>query len=294
MGRKSHCLAEVTELFAIVLVAAWCASPLAAGEGKKADRPPRHEKAAEAKRPPAAEKMPASPAARSTTKPAKKPDGAKTQGPYAVGRRAIEAALEQPTSLEFTEESFSNIIDHLKAVHKIEIVFDSATLEEVGFATDKQVTVSLKGVSLRSALDLLLRAEGLVFTVWDELLLITTPERRDSCLIVEVYDVADLVACRDEKGQPWDDYDAVMELITTQIEPTSWDAVGGPASVSPAPLGSAKAIVVTHHSEVHRKIDQLLARIREIGAKSKGSGQPPTRSRPEPKNDPRGKAKDEG
>jgi hypothetical protein len=109
-----------------------------------------------------------------------------------------------------------------------------------------------------------------------------------------VNDVADLVACRDEKGQPLDDYDTVIELITTQIEPTSWDAVGGPASISPAPLGSAKAIVVTHHSEVHYRIEQLLARIRDIGAKSKGSGQPPTRSRPEPKKDRGGKTKDEG
>jgi hypothetical protein len=296
MGRTSHFLAEVTELLAVVLVAAWCASPLSAGEGKKADRPPRHEKAAEAKRPAAAEKMPASPAAHSPAKSARKHDAAKTpQRPLAVRRQAIEAALEQTTQFEFTEEPFANLVRFLRDYHRIEVQIDAKALDDIGVATDSPVTVNLTGVSLRSALNLILRQLGLVFTIHDEVLLITTPDQRDSeYLTVEVYDVADLVACRDEKGQPLDDYDTVIELITTQIEPTSWDAVGGPASISPAPLGSAKAIVVTHHSEVHYRIEQLLARIRDIGAKSKGSGQPPTRSRPEPKKDRGGKTKDEG
>jgi len=287
MSRKGRCFrAEVTAFLIVLLVVAWCGSSLRAGEGKKADRPPRHEKGVEAKRAPGAEERPASPAVRKSEKAGRRSEGTRTRSPYAVGRRAIEAALEQPTSLEFTEESCSNIIEHLKDVHKIQIQFDGTALEEVGFSSDKQLTVNIKGLSLRSALDLVLRAEGLVFTIYDEILLITTPDQRDSAyLTVEVYDVGDLVACRDEKGQPWDDYDTLVNLITSQIEPASWDGVGGPASISPAPLGSAKALVVTHHSEVHYKIEQLFARIRAIGAKSKGDGKPPIRSRPQPGKD---------
>jgi len=284
MSRKGRCLrGVVTLLLAVLLVAAWCGSPLRAGEGKKADRPSRRDKAAEAKRAPSAERKPAPPAARTPEKPSRPVAAPAVLGAHAVARRAIEAALEQPTVLELTEEPLVNVVSYLQDYHKIAVQIDTKALDEVGVATDSLVTVNLKGVSLRSAQDLLLRPMGLVFTIYDEVLLITTPDQRDSYLTVDVYEVGDLVACRDEKGQPWDDYDTLVKLITSQIEPTSWDAVGGPAAISPAPLGSAKALVVTHHSEVHYQIEQLFSRIRAIAAKSKGDGKPPTRPRPEPK-----------
>lgn len=107
--------------------------------------------------------------------------------------RKIAEALKSPTQLDFTEESFKNIIDYLKDYHKIEIQFDNKALEEVGFATDKQVTIQLKGISLRSALRLLLRAEGLTYMIQDEVLLITTPDEAANKLITKVYPVGDLV-----------------------------------------------------------------------------------------------------
>jgi hypothetical protein len=287
MSHTDRCLRPVVAaILTVCLATTWYGSPVWAGEGKKADRPPRHEKTAKAERTPAAEKQPAFPTVRKAEKATRPSEATETRGAYAVGRRAIEAALAQPTSLDVTEESFSNVIDHLKKVHKIEIQFDAVTLEEVGFSFDKQITVDLKGISLRSALDLLTHLEGFVFTIHDEILLITTPDQRDNAyLTFEVYDVADLVACRDEKGRPWDDYGTLIELITSHIEPGSWDAVGGPASISPAPLGSAKALVVRHHSEAHYQIEQLFARIRAIGAKSKGDAKPPTRQRPQQEED---------
>jgi hypothetical protein len=107
--------------------------------------------------------------------------------------RKIADALKSQTQLEFTDESFQNVIDYLKDYHKIEIQFDAKALEEVGFATDKQVTINLKGVSLRSALRLLLRAEGLTYMIRDEVLLITTPDEAANKLVTKVYPVGDLV-----------------------------------------------------------------------------------------------------
>jgi hypothetical protein len=122
-----------------------------------------------------------------------------------------------------------------------------------------------------------------VWTIYDEVLLITTPDARDEhCMTVEVYDVADLAACRDEKDEPWDHYETLIHLVTSQIEPVSWDSVGGPASISGSTLGTAKVLVITHHAELHGKIEKLLARIREIGAQSKGQGKPPMRPRKKP------------
>jgi hypothetical protein len=190
--------------------------------------------------------------------------------------------LASTTHIEFTDDSFQNVIDYLKEYHKIEIQFDRKAVEEAGFATDKKVTINIKGVTLRKVLDLLLRAEGLTWTIWDEVLLITTPDMRPEYMTTEIYEVADLVACRDEKGEPWDDYGTLMHFIMSHIEPTSWDEVGGPGAITGATLGTAKVIVVTQYSEIHDRIVDLLARIRAIGAQSKGEKTPPTRARPQP------------
>jgi hypothetical protein len=205
---------------------------------------------------------------------------------------AIEKALASPTTIEFSEAPLRELVAYLQDYHKIEVRLDTKAMEEIGVASDAKITANLKGMSLRSALDLVLRPLGLGFTIYDEVLLITSPDEIDnSCLIVKVYDVADLVTCRNEKGQPWDDYDSLIDLITSQIHPATWDAVGGPAAITGETFGSAKVIVVTHRSEVQRQIAQLLARIRAIGAKSPGDGKPPTRSRQHADPSERGKPK---
>jgi hypothetical protein len=281
--RRSRIGSTLTVWLTAVSVMAWCGIGLAA-EAKKTERPSRRGSAAEGKgsQTPGTRKRPEEFGDRDSEERARPVESPRTSDVRTANRRAIIEALRQPTSLQFSEESFQNVIDHLATLHKINIQFDIETLQEVGFATHKQFTVTLKGVSLQSALDLLLRAEGLAWTIYDEVLLITTPEKRASAYLTEeVYNVADLVACQDEKGQPWDDFDTMIGLITSHIEPTLWDSAGGPAAISGSSFGSAKVLVITHHAEAHLKVEQLLARIRAVGAESKGSGKPPMRARPQ-------------
>ena len=56
-----------------------------------------------------------------------------------------------------------------------------------------QVTVSLSGVTLRSALKLMLKEIDLTYVIRDEVLKITTPEEAENELLTKVYPVADLV-----------------------------------------------------------------------------------------------------
>jgi len=196
-------------------------------------------------------------------------------------KAAIEAALAQPTSLEFNDEPLSNIVDYLKDYHRIEIMLDQAILEEVGFDPGKQMTVNLKGISLESALDLILRQEGLVWTICDEIFLITTPEERDNLpMTTELYPVGDLVERRDEEGGSHDDYKTLVKLIVSHVARTSWAEAGGPGTITGATFGSAKVLVVTHDYRVHRQIEGLLERIRAEGRQPASEGKPATRRRP--------------
>jgi hypothetical protein len=105
----------------------------------------------------------------------------------------IFEALQEPTALEFIELPLADVVELLKDMHDIEIQIEYRALEEVGMSRDTPVTRNLKGISLRSALKLMLRELDLTYTVRDEVLLITTPERVAEELTAKVYPVADLV-----------------------------------------------------------------------------------------------------
>jgi hypothetical protein len=165
--------------------------------------------------------------------------------------------------------------------HPFDIQLDTKSMEDAGIAKDAPVTMNLKGITLRSALNLLLRPLKLTWTIQDEVLLITTPEEAENRLATKVLDVADLVECRDSKGELWDDYDLLIELIKSTVKPTTWDDVGGPGSICPADLGSAKALVICQTYQVHGEIAEVLAKIRAV-AKKNPQGGPPRRDKPVP------------
>jgi len=58
------------------------------------------------------------------------------------------------------------------------------------------------------------------------------------------------------------DFDSLMDLITATIEPTTWDAVGGPGSI--APFETNLSIVVSQTQEVHEQIVDLLEQLRRM------------------------------
>ena len=113
--------------------------------------------------------------------------------PHSEVRDKIEAALREPTQLEFVETPLTDVVNFLKDQHKIEIQLDKKALDDVGIGTDTPVTTNLKGVSLKSALRLMLRGLGLTYVIKDSVLLITTPEQAESELETYVYPVGDLV-----------------------------------------------------------------------------------------------------
>ncbi len=202
----------------------------------------------------------------------------------ATAEAAIEEVLKTPTDMEFHETPLSEVTEFLERVHGVRIVLDRAALDDLGVQSDTPVSMRLRGVSLESALNLLLRniKADLAWTIDCEVLLVTSKEEANSRLFVEVYDVADLVVCQDEKGALWDDYETLVEMLTSNVEPDSWDDLGGPGAITGATISSAKVLVVTQTYSVHREIRRLLAELRKLAAKGKTDGKPPVRPRPSP------------
>ncbi len=207
-----------------------------------------------------------------------------------VAERKIEEALDSPTQLEFIETPLVDVIDYLKDYHQIEIQIDQRAMDEVGVDSGAPVTENIKGVSLRSALNLMLRDLELTYFIGNEVLVITTIEEAECQLSAKVYPVDDLVRRSDApirrsdaaSGGTLADYDTLIEIITSTVKPTTWDDVGGPGSIAAAPLGKKEMLVISQTYHVHREIADLLSDLRIAGDREPVLPRPYVRSSASP------------
>ena len=107
----------------------------------------------------------------------------------------IYNALHSPTDLEFVETPLKDAIEFLAEKHEIPIVLSTKKLEEAGVNIDTPITKRLKGITLRSALRLMLGELELTYMIKDEVMQVTTPEDAQSPenMLTKVYNVGDLV-----------------------------------------------------------------------------------------------------
>ena len=153
------------------------------------------------------------------------------------------------------------MVEYLKDA-AIEIPVDAAGLKDAGVNPDQQVTKNISGMSLRSALKLLLDDLQLKYVIHNEVLLITSPTKAESDEFMETkaYPVTDLVVpdatARHVDMQP------LMDLLENTVAAKSWDHNGGNGSMSDMIVG--KALLVTSQTqEVHEQIADMLETLRK-------------------------------
>ena len=181
------------------------------------------------------------------------------------GEARILAELDQPTVLEFIETPLPDVADFLKDFHKIEIQVDTRALDDSGVGTDTPVTLNLRGVKLRSALELLLARLNLDWIIDHEVLLITTPEAARKHREVWAYAVPNLSEEQAAKLA------AVLETVLGQAER---QRVFAPVAPSPYPSGAGESsgkeativpygslLLVRGTQRTHREVERVLNQI---------------------------------
>ncbi len=189
--------------------------------------------------------------------------GISVQGMNSLANARIRKALSKPIEIAFNDAPLADVIAYLREVFNVAIVIDRRALDDVGLGSDTPVTVSLKGISLRSALRLILGELDLTYVVRDEVLKITTPEEAENELDTRLYDVADLayegkppVLERESKSR----FTMVLDMISSTIAPDTWGEVGGAGSMTP--YDPWRMVAISQTDEVHAQIEALLATIR--------------------------------
>jgi len=171
-------------------------------------------------------------------------------------QQRIHAALDDKTTVNFNDTPLIDGIQFLAKQHDINIAIDVPALEESGITTDEPINVVLSGISLRSALQIVLTNLQLDYVVRNEVLRITTLERAGASYATRVYPVSDLVSR--ENDETWDELVDALHATAG----TKWATEKNPGG-SVAVVRKAGCVVVSQTDRGHDEVVELLESLRE-------------------------------
>ncbi len=193
----------------------------------------------------------------------------------------IENSLGQKVSLHFNDVPLTEVIRHIATVHGINIAMKTRAIETEGLTANQLVSIDVDGITLKSALNLLLdQAGGLVYSIENETLMISNRLEQESTLKLGnvsgrrpgraaqyvsfdewweydlqmgsdraamgtgLYQLDDQlsVGLGGAKGRQKQssgstanngvDFSGLIDLITTSVEPGTWEMDGGNATIA--------------------------------------------------------------
>ena len=131
-------------------------------------------------------------------------------------------------------------------------MIDVRALDDVGLDAVTPVTCSLNGITLRSALPLILDNLDLDYTIRNEVLMITTKEVASAQPDPRVHSIDGLQM----------DVDKLIELITSMVASDTWEVQGGNAKIAGLD-GPRQGLVVAQTDQIHGQISDFLEKLRQ-------------------------------
>jgi hypothetical protein len=174
--------------------------------------------------------------------------------------------LTKPISIEPVEKPLTEVVDEFKTALGLQILFDAVALRDAALDPSAMpVTLSVRDVSGRAALEMVLEPWNLDWVIRNEALWITTRDKSSTLVTAKVYKVADLVFA---EGNEEADFDSLIDLVTSTIGQQTWSQVGGPGTIAGFGDGQNSVLVVSQTRQVHDEVVQLLADLRATGARA--------------------------
>ena len=135
--------------------------------------------------------------------------------PASDAERAILKTLSQKTTLDFQETPLNEVLQFITDTYGLRVWIDEMACDDEGIDRDTPVTLDIADIALGAALRVLLDSMQLTYVIDDEVLLVTTAIAEEEMVEARVYDVRKLLDMREP------DYDSLIEMITTTVEPDS-------------------------------------------------------------------------
>ncbi|HUE13003.1 MAG TPA: hypothetical protein VMR25_02460, partial [Planctomycetaceae bacterium] len=153
--------------------------------------------------------------------------------PLSATQQALLAALKKPVSVHLTNAPLAKFIDVLQTQANVNVAIDNGGLNEVGKGLKTPISISADHITLADALNRVLEPLGLDHMISNEILQISSRSRCRPILEVRSYPVADLVTDNKTASGAKVDFEPLTKLLTSTVEPASWEGFGGRGRIEP-------------------------------------------------------------
>jgi beta-lactamase regulating signal transducer with metallopeptidase domain len=204
-------------------------------------------------------------------------------------------SLQKLVSPKFDRTPLKEAVAWFRTAGDLNIILDELAIEEEGVTGTTPVTLELNEVAIHSALRLLLKPLNLGIMIDEEsnVVIVTSKLRMQGKMVAAAYPVADLVIPMPKSihvqlssdgatsqsdgvvdtsvlkpvpgtlyGQHLFDTTTLIELISTVVEPDSWQEVGGMGTIRSNE--TTLSLVIRQTEAVHREISDLLDQLRRL------------------------------
>jgi hypothetical protein len=113
--------------------------------------------------------------------------------PGSAEERIYDALDNTVENFTFDETPLQDVIAQIQDSQGIPVQLNLRALDDAGLDPEEPITRDVSGITLRSALRMILRDLDLTYVVKDEVLMITTKDDAEQNMVIKVYPVADLV-----------------------------------------------------------------------------------------------------
>jgi|GEM_PF-5548009 len=155
------------------------------------------------------------------------------------------------------EWSLADFVEHLNE-SGVPTLLDRRAVEDEGVAEDDRIRISQR-LSMDANLTHALREFDLGWTVSKRgtHILITSQSEMEEHLINVTYDVTPLVSSGN--------YDALINTLTSTVEPNSWDEVGGPGTAQEMDVRGRRLLVVSNNYSTQQQVLKLFNSLHRFG-----------------------------
>ena len=144
---------------------------------------------------------------------------------------------------------------------ELPIVLKSRELKDAGVDDDTPVTCELRDVSPQMALETMLGPIELTWIIGNEMVQVTTKDDASVEMITYIYPVAELIEPAAGKAGAGGRFDQLIEVITSTVGTSTWDEVGGPATITA--FSNTSSLAVSQTRAQHEEITRLLIGLRQ-------------------------------
>jgi hypothetical protein len=174
-------------------------------------------------------------------------------------------ALNSTLSVDFDKTAFRDVMNYLSEKTGTTIFLDKESLREKEIEYDDPVSFSAKKLTYRTVLRKILADKGLTFILRDGMVEVVTQQKAREAMVTRTYPLADFLPVPDPRNGPFFNRaqmiqaaNQIINLIQSTVEPSSWQANGGPGSImfhEPS-----MSIIIRNSAEFHYSLATPLGR----------------------------------